>query len=235
MTRAVDLSHVDHWVFDLDNTLYPAHCDLFAQIDVRMTEFVARELKLDHNEARAIQKAYYAEYGTTLNGLMTRHAMEPADFLDYVHDIDLTPIDHAPDLEAAIARLPGEKFIYTNGSRGHAERVSAKLGLAHLFDGVFAIEDSSYTPKPHRQSFEHFVRSFGVAPEASIMFEDLPRNLTVPADMGFTTVLVTSQKDWSHEPANARPASPTDGEGDHIHHVTDCLTTFLSTATHAKR
>src|SRR5258708_5961040 len=111
------------WVFDLDNTLYPAECDLFAQIDVRMANFVARELNVDLETARATQKRYLVDHGTTLNGLMVQHGIDPAPYLDYVHDIDLTPVRPDPDLARLVAALPGTKVIFTNGSRGHAERV----------------------------------------------------------------------------------------------------------------
>ena len=124
--HAGQLAHVTDWVFDLDNTLYPAHCDLFAQIDARMTDFVARFLRVDHAEARGLQKQYYAEHGTTLKGLMTLHGMAPAEFLAHVHEIDLTLLPRCELLRGAIAGLPGRKFVYTNGSRRHAERVGAQ-------------------------------------------------------------------------------------------------------------
>ena len=130
------------WVFDLDNTLYPAECDLFAEIDQRMTDFVSRFFRLPRDEARAVQKRYYAEHGTTLNGLMSMHGMDPDEFLAHVHEIDLSPLPKTPDLADAIQALPGQKFVYTNGSRGHAERVTQYMGLDHVFDGQFAIEDS---------------------------------------------------------------------------------------------
>ncbi|MEM9055778.1 MAG: HAD family hydrolase, partial [Pseudomonadota bacterium] len=129
------LKHRDIWVFDLDNTLYPAECDLFAEIDKRMTDFIARFLRLDRIEARKVQKQYYAEHGTTLNGLMSLHGMDPADFLAHVHEIDLSPLPRTPDLASALKDLPGQKYIYTNGSRRHAERVTDYMGLSGIFDG----------------------------------------------------------------------------------------------------
>ena len=123
------------WVFDLDNTLYPAECDLFAEIDQRMTDFVARFLRLPREDARAVQKSYYAEHGTTLNGLMSMHGMEPDEFLAHVHEIDLSPLPRTPELAEAISALPGRKFVFTNGSQKHADRVVEKLGLTGVFDG----------------------------------------------------------------------------------------------------
>lgn len=215
------------WVFDLDNTLYPAECDLFAQIDRKMTDFVARFLRLDRTEARAVQKHYYAEHGTTLNGLMSLHGMDPAEFLHQVHEIDLSPLPQSPDLAAALKTLPGEKFVYTNGSRGHAERVLDYMGLADIFDGYFAIEDSQYTPKPAVAAYEQFCAQFHIQPRSAVFFEDLARNLAPAHQMGFATVLVQSDKDWSHEPESARPARNGDDQPDHIDYVTDNLTAFL--------
>lgn len=225
------LDHRDTWVFDLDNTLYPAECDLFAEIDQRMTDFVARFLRLPREEARAVQKQYYAEHGTTLNGLMSMHGMEPDEFLAHVHEIDLSPLPRTPDLAAAIQSLPGRKFVYTNGSREHARRVTDYMGLGDIFDGQFAIEDSEFTPKPNQSSYDAFVSMFDVIPERAVFFEDLARNLAPARAMGFTTVLVQSEKDWSHEPASARPAGIGDDLPTHIDYVTRDLTHFVRSIT----
>lgn len=222
-----DLSTRDTWVFDLDNTLYPAECDLFAEIDQRMTDFVAEFLHLPREEARATQKRYYAEYGTTLNGLMTLNGMDPMEFLAHVHEIDLSPLPKMPDLATAISALPGRKFVYTNGSRRHAARVTEYMGLAGVFDGHFAIEDSTYTPKPAQSSYDAFCERFEILPQTSVFFEDLSRNLAPAHMMGFATVLVHSEKDWSHEPVGARPAGLGDDLDPHIDYVTGNLTQFL--------
>ena len=215
------------WVFDLDNTLYPAECDLFAEIDQRMTDFVARFLRLPREEARATQKRYYAEHGTTLNGLMSMHGMEPGEFLDHVHEIDLSPLPQTPDLADAIGALPGRKFVYTNGSRGHARRVTEYMGLGDVFDGQFAIEDSHFKPKPDLSSYQAFNQLYGIDPSQAVFFEDLVRNLAPAHAMGYATVLVQSEKDWSHEPASARPAGIGDDLPPHIDYVTRDLTEFL--------
>lgn len=219
------------WVFDLDNTLYPAECDLFAEIDQRMTDFVARFLRLPRDEARATQKKYYAEHGTTLNGLMSMHGMAPDEFLAHVHEIDLSPLPKTPDLASAINALPGEKYVYTNGSRGHAERVTNYMGLGEVFDGQFAIEDSQFIPKPNQASYDAFLSQFGVDPAQAVFFEDLARNLAPAKDMGFATVLVQSDKDWSHEPESARPAGIWDDLPPHIDYVTRDLTQFVRSIT----
>jgi putative hydrolase of the HAD superfamily len=227
-----DFSHIRDWVFDLDNTLYPAACDLFAQIDVRMTGFVQRLTGLTPAAARALQKQYYADYGTTLSGLMHVHGLDPAEFLAHVHDIDLSVLPDLPDLRAALAALPGRKLVYTNGSRRHAERVTGQMGLAHLFDASFGIEDAAYVPKPQAASYAAFCRTHAVDPGRAMFFEDIPRNLAPAKALGFATVLVHSDKDWSHEPAGARPASLAElAEHDahpHIDFVTGDLARFLA-------
>jgi putative hydrolase of the HAD superfamily len=218
-----DLSHVDAWVFDLDNTLYPSHCDLFAQIDQRMTDFVSRTLSLPHDEARALQKRYYAEHGTTLSGLMAVNRIQPGTFLDYVHDIDLSPLDGVPDLSAALASLPGKRYVFTNGSLRHAENITRKLKIDHLFDGVFDIIAANYLPKPRPEAFDRFFETTGAAPERSAMFEDLARNLLPAHQLGMTTVLVRSGPDRGPVPGEH------EGQPDHVHHIAEDLGQFLGT------
>ncbi len=227
----IDLRHIDAWVFDLDNTLYDAECQLFAQIDERMTAFIRNRLDLAHPEARRLQKDYYVRYGTTMSGLMREHNVEPQQFLDYVHDIDLEPIKPNPELAAALADLPGEKYIYTNGSTRHAENVAGALEILHLFDDVYDIKAAQYRPKPDRAPYENFLRQFDLKPDRAVMFEDLSQNLIPPHDLGMTTVLVCSDAAWlADEPEEKRSARPGDG-GDHIHHQTNDLTAFLKAAT----
>ena len=218
-----DLTHVDSWVFDLDNTLYPSHCDLFAQIDVKMTDFVARTLSLPHTEARTLQKRYYAEHGTTLSGLMKVNNIHPSTFLDYVHDIDLSPLDNVPDLSAALSKLPGKRYVFTNGSLHHAESVTKRLKIDHLFDGMFDIVAANYLPKPKPEAFDRFFEATGIAPDRSAMFEDLARNLVPAHRRGMTTVLVRSGKDWG--PVSGEHA----GHPPHVHHIADDLVEFLGT------
>lgn len=215
------------WVFDLDNTLYPASCDLFAQIDVRMTDFVASYLDLDRTEARVLQKQYYRDHGTTLAGMMQHHNINPGDFLDYVHDIDHSPLPVCERLRAVISKLPGRKFIFTNGSVGHAEGVTRAMQLDDLFDGMFGIAEMDYTPKPHPSAFDKFTDVHAVTPHQAVFFEDLTRNLAPAHAMGFATVLVHSEKDWSHEPEDARPAGLDDAVAPHVDFATSDLTTFL--------
>jgi putative hydrolase of the HAD superfamily len=225
-STATPFVHVDTWIFDLDNTLYPAECNLFAEVDHRMGDFIARFLEIPYEEARYLQKHYYRQFGTTLNGLMQVHALDPKPFLDYVHDIDLAPVPESPGLSAAIARLPGRKLIYTNGTRQHAERVAAKLGVLHHFEDIFDIVDSSYVPKPKREPYDLLLRRHGIEPRAAAMFEDMPHNLEAPHALGMATVLVRSvyfDHPVQHEIARWQELPA------HIHHMTDDLCAFLGT------
>jgi putative hydrolase of the HAD superfamily len=227
LTSDTDLSgfsRVESWIFDLDNTLYPADCNLFAEVDQRMGEFISEFLGVSFQEARRVQKDYYHRYGTTLAGLMAEHKLPPKRFLDYVHDIDLAPVSEAPALGDAIARLPGRKYIFTNGSRAHAERVATKLGILHHFDEVFDIVAGEYVPKPSADAYHRFLQAHGVEPRAASMFEDIPHNLEAPHALGMATVLVhSSYYDHPSQKAIAhwRVLPP------HIHHMTLDLTGFL--------
>lgn len=212
------------WVFDLDNTLYPAECDLFAQVDRRMGEYVARFLGVPYVYARHLQKSYYRQFGTTLSGLMQVHRMDPAPFLDYVHDIDLTPVKPSPRLAAAIAQLPGRRLIFTNGSRAHAERVAGKLGILELFDDIQDIVACDYVPKPHAPAYDAFVKAHGFRPETAAMFEDMPHNLEAPHALGMTTVLVHSS--YMDHPVQQKIKSWTEPPA-HVHHMTEDLQSFL--------
>jgi putative hydrolase of the HAD superfamily len=212
------------WIFDLDNTLYPAECNLFAQVDQRMGEFIARHLGVPFPYARHLQKSYYRQFGTTLAGLMRVHKMQPEPFLDYVHDIDVSVVPESPELRAAIDRLPGRKIIFTNGSRAHAERVASRLGVLDLFEGISDIASCGFEPKPAAAAFDAMIRDHGVEARHAAMFEDMPQNLEVPHNLGMSTVLVHStymdhpiqkeMRSWASLP-------------EHVHHLTDDLTAFL--------
>lgn len=210
---AADLGRIETWVFDLDNTLYPASLNLFDQVNARMRAYVMEALALDAVAADALRRRYWAEHGTTLAGLMLHHRIDPEPFLDAVHDIDLGAVLPDTRLAAAIARLPGRKIVYTNGSRRHAERVSAALGLRPLFDALYGVEDAGFEPKPRRVAFERVFAADGLAPMASAMVEDDQRNLEAPAAMGLATI-------W-------HPGAQTEAPGAHVHHVAPDLAGFL--------
>ena len=213
------LREAEAWVFDLDNTLYSAEIDLFAQIDVRMRDYIAGFLGLPAEEAFRVQKDYFREFGTSLRGLMHVHGMDPAPFLDHVHDIDLSVLSVDPELDAALSALPGRKLIYTNASTGHAERVMAQLGVDHHFEAIFDIVEAEYAPKPEPLPYNVLVERFCLTPERTVMVEDMVRNLAPAAALGMTTVWIRSGTDHSRYGAN----------GVAVDHVTDRLVPWLQT------
>ncbi len=217
-------SHVTDWVFDLDNTLYPHHSNLFSQIDVKMTTYVSELLTLPREEARKLQKQLYLEYGTTLSGLMARHHINPDEFLEKVHDIDYSWLVPDPVLGTAIRQLPGRKFIFTNGDRRHAERTARQLGILDHFDDIFDIVAAGHTPKPARQTYEKFAELHSVTGHNAVMFEDLARNLSVPKSLGMTTVLIVPR---NFEPTFSEIWERDQDHVDDVDYVTDDLSKFL--------
>jgi putative hydrolase of the HAD superfamily len=228
---AREFTHVDTWVFDLDNTLYPRHINLWQQVDARIRDYVALYLKMPPDEAYEIQKELYKRYGTTMRGMMTEYGMDAFDYLAYVHDIDHSPLEPDPALGAAIAELPGRKLILTNGTREHADAVLKRLGIDPHFEDVFGIIEAEFEPKPSSQTYERFFSRHAIAPARAAMFEDLARNLEVPHRFGMTTVLVVpggegelGQQPWEKEGHDAA----------FVDHVTDDLTGFLAKILAAK-
>ncbi len=219
-----DFADTDAWIFDLDNTLYPAHCNLFAEVDMRMGRFIANYLGVPFAQARHLQKSYYRQFGTTLSGLMQVHKLDPQPFLDYVHDIDLSAIPELPELAEAMAALPGRRLIFTNGSRRHAERVAEKLGILHLVEDICDIAACGYVAKPSADAFDRMVTRHGVKAREAAMFEDMPHNLEAPHALGMVTVLVHS--DYVDHPAQLMLRNRRELP-DHIHYATDDLTAFL--------
>lgn len=185
-----ELRHVDSWIFDLDNSLYPASANLFALIDIRMGEYIQRLLACDAQEARRVQKAYFHEHGTTLAGLMAAHGVDPHDFLDYVHDIDLARLSADPALMAAMDRLPGRKFVFTNGDEAYASRVLERLGLANAFDGLHDIHAMNYVPKPSPAAYAALCDRHAIDPVRALFVEDMARNLAPAKALGMITVWV---------------------------------------------
>ncbi len=204
--------HVRHWVFDLDNTLYPPSARLFDQIELRMTNYVMDALNVERTEADYLRTHYWQKYGTTLSGLMREHNVDPAPYLSHVHEITLDHLDADKDLAKAISRLPGRKIVFTNGSAPYAERVVNARGLNGVFDAIYGVENAGFHPKPERRAFEAVFEMGGVITENGAMFEDDSRNLAVPHAMGMKCVYVA--------PTNIKPAA-------HIHHQTGDLTKFL--------
>ncbi len=185
-----ELRHVSSWIFDLDNSLYPASANLFELIDIRMGEYIQKLLACDAAEARRVQKSHFHAHGTTLAGLMADHGIDPQDFLDFVHDIDLARISADPVLVAAIDALPGRKFVFTNGSESYARRVLEKLGLANLWDGLHDIHAMEYVPKPNSAAYVAMCERWQIDPRTALFVEDMARNLEPAKALGMTTVWV---------------------------------------------
>lgn len=219
-------AHIETWVFDLDNTLYPHHVNLWQQVDVRIREYVSRFFGITPEEAFKIQKEYYRDYGTTMRGMMTKHNISADEYLEYVHQIDHSPLEPNPALGAAIEALPGRKLILTNGTVAHAAKVLERLEIHDRFEAVFDIIAADLEPKPALQTYRRFLDMHGVDPSKAAMFEDLARNLTVPHDLGMTTVLVVP--DGSKDVV--REAWELEGrDAAHVDWVTDDLAGFLAT------
>lgn len=206
---------VDSWVFDLDNTLYHPSARLFDQIEVRMTRYVQRTLKVDRTRADQIRQDYYHRFGTTLAGLMHHHDIDPHPYLNEVHDIDVAHLQPDPDLAQALETLPGRRVVHTNGSARHAERVLEQRGLTHVFDAIYGVEHADFHPKPSRAAYDTILDRDQMAPEHTAMFEDDHRNLAVPHDLGMRTILV----------------GETTVKADHVHHQTTDLERFIRRLT----
>ena len=218
---------IENWIFDLDNTLYPASCRPFDQIDQRMTSYLSDYLGVGREEAYTIQKAYFRDHGTTMNGMMLHHNMDPDPYLAYVHDIDHSAIPFSPALYKAMAALPGRRLVFTNGSHKHAQNVLARLGVADLVDDVFDIRRADYQPKPARATYEKMVAMMGIDPKRSAMFEDIGRNLVVPHEMGMVTVLIKTLG----EHGDACVLDLGSGDEPYIDFVTTNLAAFLEKVT----
>ena len=219
---------VDTWVFDLDNTLYPAGSEVWPLIDERITAYICRMFGLDGLSARALQKYWYKRYGTTLKALIDEYGADPHDFLDFAHDIDRSTLLPNPVLGSAIGRLPGRKLILTNGSREHARLTAERLGICAHFEGVFDMVSADFLPKPERATYERFLARHGVDPAHAAMFEDLEKNLHAPHALGMTTVLVVPamadprREAWENEQPLDLP---------HVDWVTNDLPHFLTALT----
>ena len=195
------LLHIDAWIFDLDNTLYPAGCNLFAQMDRRMTDYVARLLDLPPAEARVLQKGYFHAHGTTLAGLMAEHGVDPHHFLADVHAIEIDVLEHDAPLAAAIARLPGRKLVFTNGDAPYAGRVLERLGLHASFEAVHDIHAMQLKPKPAASAYQGLCEAHGIDPARALFVDDMARNLLPAKAIGMTTVWVDNGSEQAPDPA----------------------------------
>ena len=221
MKPIAELKGTESWIFDLDNTLYPASTGLMAEVSSRMTRFVGELLEVEPDIALVEQKRMFREHGTTLRGLMNDHAVDPHAFMDYVHAVDYGLVDESPRLASVLTALPGRKIVYTNASVAHAETVLDRLGVADSFSGIFDVAAADYVPKPNPQPYDVLASRHGVDPAHAVMVEDIAHNLEPAAAMGMTTL-------WVHTdgPVDAYWAVPSDDDN-YVHHQTDNLVEWL--------
>ena len=212
-----DLSQATVWVFDMDDTLYPREQGLMALVQGRINAYVVEAVGMAPDEARVLQRQFLDEHGTTLAGLMANYTIDADDFLHVVHDVPMDSVEPNPRLAEQLMRLPGRRYVFTNGARDYAHRVLARIGVADCFDGVFAIEDGDLTPKPAPSAFRRMIDRFGFEPRSAVFFEDTPRNLEPAKALGMATVLIGD--------GHGKPI------GDHIDHIAPDLTDFLTDLT----
>ena len=212
-----DLANIKFWLFDLDNTLYDGATKVFDQVDKKMSKFISKKLNVSIDEARKIQKNYFQEYNTTLNGMIKNHKIDADEFLEFVHDVDLSFLDKDKDLEDEIKKLDGKKIIFTNGSRAHALNVTKRIGIDKLFDGIFDIRDCEFIPKPSKEPYKKLVECYKIEPQYCIFFEDIARNLRPAHELGMKTVWIKNNEPWAAKYSNS----------DFINYKTDNLAKFL--------
>ena len=212
-----DLANIKFWLFDLDNTLYDGATKVFDQVDKKMSKFISKKLNVSIEEARKIQKNYFQEYNTTLNGMIKNHKIDADEFLEFVHDVDLSFLDKDKDLEDEIKKLDGKKIIFTNGSRAHALNVTKRIGIDKLFDGIFDIRDCEFIPKPSKEPYKKLVECYKIEPQYCIFFEDIARNLRPAHELGMKTVWIKNNEPWAAKYSNS----------DFINYKTDNLAKFL--------
>ena len=194
-----ELAEIKYWIFDLDNTLYSGDTKVFDQVDKKMSKFISEKLNVSLEEAKKIQKNYFHEYNTTLNGMIKNHEIDADEFLEFVHDVDLNFLKEDKLLRQEINNLNGKKFIFTNGSKAHAANVTKRIGIEKLFDGVFDIVESDFIPKPSIEPYKKIIEKYKIEPQYSIFIEDIARNLKPAHELGMKTVWIKNNEPWAAE------------------------------------
>ena len=212
-----ELTKIKYWLFDLDNTLYSGDTKVFDQVDKKMSAFISDKLKINIEEAKKIQKKYFHEYNTTLNGMIKNHKIDANEFLEFVHDVDLSFLKPDKPLKNEISKLTGKKIIFTNGSKAHAKNVTKRIGIDELFDGVFDIVESDFIPKPSIEPYKKIIENYKIEPQYCIFFEDIARNLKPAYELGMKTVWIKNDEPWAAEFSDA----------DFINYKTSNLANFL--------
>ena len=212
-----ELKKIKYWLFDLDNTLYSGDTKVFDQVDKKMSSFISEKLNVSLEDAKKIQKNYFHEYNTTLNGMIKNHNINAEEFLEFVHDVDLSFLEKNQDLQNELTNLIGKKYIFTNGSKAHASNVTKRIGIENLFDGVFDIVDSDFIPKPSIKPYKKIIQKYDIDPEYCIFIEDIARNLKPAYELGMKTVWIKNNEPWAAKFSNEN----------FINYKTDNLSEFL--------
>jgi putative hydrolase of the HAD superfamily len=208
---------IKYWIFDLDNTLYSGQTKVFEQVDKKMSKYISDKLNINLEEAKKIQKNYFYQYNTTLNGMIKNHKIDPEEFLEFVHDVDIDFLEKDLRLAEEIKKLDGKKIIFTNGSKKHAINVTKKIGIDKLFDGIFDIVSAGYVPKPSIEPYKKLVEEHKIDPKLSVLVEDIARNLKPAYEMGMKTVWIQNEEPWAKEFS----------DGNFIDYKTNNLSEFL--------
>ena len=192
-----ELGSIKYWIFDLDNTLYSGKTKVFEQVDKKMSKYISNKLNITIEEAKKIQKNYFYEYNTTLNGMIKNHKIDASEFLEFVHDINIDFLKKDIKLNEELKKLTGKKIIFTNGSRKHAINVTSRIGIEQHFDDVFDIVDSGFMPKPTMEPYKKLVEKHKIDPKLSVFVEDIARNLKPAYEMGMKTVWIENDEPWA--------------------------------------
>jgi len=197
-----DLLNIKYWIFDLDNTLYSGQTKVFSEVDKKMSAFISKKMSVDLTKAKEIQKKYFYEYGTTLSGLMKQDNIDPHDFLEFVHDIDISWLPKDLELRKELTKIKEKKYIFTNGSHAHVENITKQLGINDLFDGAFDIVDANFVPKPHLDPYKKIIKKFKLDPKTSILIEDIAHNLEQAKNLGMKTCWLENEEAFAKKDAN---------------------------------
>ena len=197
-----NLLDIKYWIFDLDNTLYSGQTKVFSEVDKKMSTFISKKMNVDLVKAREIQKKYFYEYGTTLSGLMKQDDINPHDFLEFVHDIDISWLPKDLKLKEELLKIKEKKYIFTNGSHAHVENITKQLGIDGLFDGAFDIVDANFVPKPHIDPYKKIIEKFNIDPTKSILIEDIAHNLEQAKNLGMKTCWLENEEAFAKKDAN---------------------------------
>ena len=197
-----DLIDIKYWIFDLDNTLYSGQTKVFSEVSKNMSAYISKKLDIDLLEAKELQKKYFYENGTTLSGLMRYDKIDPHEFLEFVHNIDISWLPKDLLLRQELIKIKEKKYIFSNGSHFHVENVTKQLGIEDLFDGAFAITDADFIPKPNIESYKKMIKKFDLDPKKSILIEDIAHNLEQAKNLGMKTCWLENNDTFAKKDAD---------------------------------